>query len=174
MAEIPNIINDANIYVDGANWLGKAEVELPPVKHKTQGYQAFGVAGEIDIPVVGHVDKLEGTIKFKSMTKDAAKALYNPKMAPLLDARGSVQKYDPATGEMKQFPCKFTFRAFFTELKAPEFKQGADSGGEAKFAAHYMKLEIDGEEVLEIDQFNYIYKVNGVDVLAEVRQHLGT
>ncbi len=172
--EIPNVINDANIYVDGANWLGKADVEIPTVKQKMQGYQAFGVAGELEVPVVGHVDKLEGTVKFKSMTADAAKVLYNPRYAPLLDARGSVQKYDPSTGQMRQFPCKFTMRAFFSELKAPEFKQGSDSGGEAKFSAHYMKLEIDGEEVFEIDQFNYIYKVNGEDVLAEVRENLGT
>ncbi|MBI4691697.1 MAG: phage major tail tube protein [Nitrospirae bacterium] len=76
--KIPNILNDANVYVDGANWLGKAEVKLPDIKSKMQGYRAFGFAGETDMPVMGHVDKLDGSIKFKVFVKEAASILFNP------------------------------------------------------------------------------------------------
>ena len=36
-----------------------------------------------------------------------------------------------------------------------------------------LKLEIDGAEKIELDKFNYIYRVEGVDYLAGVRSALG-
>ena len=36
-----------------------------------------------------------------------------------------------------------------------------------------MKLSIDGSEILEIDKYNYIHKILGVDYMAEVRRNLG-
>lgn len=64
-------------------------------------------------------------------------------------------------------------RAFFKKVKLGDFKQGSDSESQADYEAHYYKLEINGEEILEIDKFSYIYKVNGEDVLANVREALG-
>jgi len=171
--EVPNVLNDANIYVDGANWLGKAEVSLPEIAQKMVDYAAFGVSGTVEVPVIGHTDKMEGTIKFKSMTADAANVLYNPQKAPLLDARAAIQKYDPSTGEMKTYPVKVTIRAFFKKIKLSDFKQASDVESEASYAAHYFKLEIDGQEIVEIDQFNYIYKVKGQDILTEIKSTLG-
>lgn len=37
----------------------------------------------------------------------------------------------------------------------------------------YFKLVVDGEEVLEIDPMNYIYKVNGQNLLEQTRANLG-
>jgi P2 family phage contractile tail tube protein len=171
--EYPNVLNDANIYVDGADWLGKAEVSLPEIAQKVIEYSAFGVSGNVELPVSGHVDKMEGSIKFKSMTKDAANVLYDPSYAPLLDARAAIQKYDASSGEMKTYPIKVTMRAFFKKGKLTDFKQASDTDSEADYAAHYFKLEIDGEEILEIDQFNYIYRVNGKDILADIKSTIG-
>ncbi|MBI3584197.1 MAG: phage major tail tube protein [Nitrospinae bacterium] len=171
--EIPNILNDANVYVDGANWLGKASVELPEVSHKVVDVNAFGIAGGMETPLIGHIDKLSGNIKFKSMTPDAAKVLYNASHAPILDIRAAVQSYNVQTGNMDVYPVKVTMRAFFKKVKLGDFKQGTDAESQADYEAHYYKLEINGEEILEIDKFSYIYKVNGKDLLASVRETLG-
>ena len=37
----------------------------------------------------------------------------------------------------------------------------------------YIKVEIDDKEVLEIDKLNYICKVDGEDLLTDVRSALG-
>ena len=171
--QFPNVLNDANIYIDGNNWLGKAEVGLPEVAQKVIEYSAFGVSGSVELPVVGHVDKMEGTIKFKSLTDDAAKVLYNPQQAVLLDARAAIQRFDAKSGQMQTYPIKVTMRAFFKKIKFADFKQASDSETEVNYTAHYFKLEIDSKEILEIDQFNYIYKINGEDVLANIREVLG-
>ena len=44
---------------------------------------------------------------------------------------------------------------------------------ESEFEVVYMKIELDGKERIEIDKYNYIYKVDGVDYLAGVRANLG-
>ena len=41
------------------------------------------------------------------------------------------------------------------------------------FLAHFTGGGIDGEEIVEIDVINNIYKVGGEDLLAERRQNLG-
>lgn len=171
--QTPNIINDANVYVDGANWLGKASIEIPEVAHKVVEAKMFGMSGLMEIPLKGHIDKLEGKIKFKALTVDSANVIYNPQYAPLLDIRAAVQNYDQQSGTMMIYPIKITIQGLFKKVKVTEFKQGADGEHEAEYAAHYFKLEIDGTEILEIDKFNYIYKVNGQDILADVRSALG-
>ena len=50
---------------------------------------------------------------------------------------------------------------------------GDGSNTETELEVSYLKLEIDGKERVEMDKFNYIYKVDGVDYLAGVRSALG-
>jgi len=173
MGKTPNLINDANVYVDGANWLGKASIEIPEVAHKVVESKMFGQSGGMEIPLKGHIDKLDGKIKFKSLTAESAKVLYNAAKTPLLDVRAAVQIYNQESGAMEIYPIKITMQAFFKKTKLTELKQGADGDHEAEYAAHYFKLEIDSEEIVEIDKFNYIYKVGGEDVLADMREALG-
>lgn len=171
--EYPNVLNDANIYVDGANWLGKAEVSIPEIAHKVVEMNVMGVAGGMDVPLVGHIDKLSGSIKFKSVDKEALKVLFDSSYAPILDIRAAVQKYDTVKGTISTFPVKVTIRGFFKKVKLLGFKQGSDETSDMDYEANYLKIEVDGEEILEIDKFNYIYRVNGKDLLAQVRETLG-
>ena len=45
--------------------------------------------------------------------------------------------------------------------------------GDTTFAVDYYKLTIDDEDIIEIDIPNYILKVGGEDVYADVRSALG-
>jgi P2 family phage contractile tail tube protein len=38
---------------------------------------------------------------------------------------------------------------------------------------HYYKLEVDGEEIIEIDTLNNIYKIRGEDKLADYTSAIG-
>ena len=44
---------------------------------------------------------------------------------------------------------------------------------ETEMEVYYMKYELDGKEQVEIDRYNYIFKVNGYDYLADTRRNLG-
>ena len=42
-----------------------------------------------------------------------------------------------------------------------------------EFEVVYMKIYLDNRERIELDKYNYIYKVDGVDQLTDVRIALG-
>jgi len=44
---------------------------------------------------------------------------------------------------------------------------------EVELDADYLKLTLDGEDILEVDKFAMVFKVNGTDHLASVRSDLG-
>ena len=45
--------------------------------------------------------------------------------------------------------------------------------GSTEHEIYYMKVDIDGKELLELDKYNFIFSVNGTDYLAETRRNLG-
>ena len=47
----------------------------------------------------------------------------------------------------------------------------AEASGE--YAVTYFATFFDGKKVLEVDKLNFIYEVDGVDYLAEVRKAMG-
>ncbi len=40
-----------------------------------------------------------------------------------------------------------------------------------KLELHYILIEIDGETKLELDKLNSVYRVNGKDIMEEMRQY---
>ena len=50
---------------------------------------------------------------------------------------------------------------------------GATTGTANTIETAYLKVTIDGETVLELDKFNYICNIGGVDYMADVREALG-
>ncbi len=169
----PNILKDANVYIEGKDFLGKAEIELPKVAQQTVEHSGMGISGKLELPVVGHTEKLEGKLKFTSFDSEALKVLYDSSKAHHLDVRGSVQRYNPQTGAMEEFPVQVVMRAFVKEADLPTFKQAQGEGPEFSYSAVYFKLVVDGEEVIELDPMNYIYKVNGQNLLEQTRANLG-
>ena len=60
MVNIPTKLKDVNFYVDGRDWMGKGEIKLPDISHKTQDVSPMGIAGTISLPNVGDVEPLKG------------------------------------------------------------------------------------------------------------------
>ena len=54
-----------------------------------------------------------------------------------------------------------------------EWKSGERVPNKAMIAVRYYKLEIDGRTIHEVDAENMIRIVNGVDMMARIRQALG-
>jgi len=170
---MPNVLKDANVYIDGSDFLGKAEVKLPKVTHVTVEHQAMNISGKVEFPLPGIVEKLEGNIKFKSYNEEALKRLYYVSQAQQIDVYASVQKYNAQTGVMEEFPVKAVIKAFFKEVDHPEFKQAQEEAAEISYSAVYYKLVVNGEDVVEVDPINYVYKVAGQDLLETTKTNLG-
>lgn len=169
--QVRQIVN-ANIYLNGESMLGRAEeIKVPDIQVVAGEYKGLGMVGKIELPT--GFDKLEGEIKWKSFYEDVMGSISNPFQAVALQCRSSVEIYD-ATGRVQE-------KALVTHLQVMFKKPG--SGGTYKqhervewpstFACHYIKQTLDGLDILELDYFANIAKINGEDMLANYRANLG-
>jgi len=173
MVKIPTKLKDANFYVDGDDWMGKGEIKLPDISHKTQDVSPMGIAGTLSLPNVGDLEPLKGEIKLTTVWKDSFSVCLNPKQAVMLDVRGVVQVMNPQTGLMEDKSVVIKMRAHFTKVGIGNWKPGEGDQPSLEYSAVYMKITIDGQDVFEYDPFAYRLVVNGQDLLADTRAALG-
>ena len=165
-------LKDARIYDENGALLGVAEAELPDIELITEEIDEFAVAGKPEIPLAGYTDKLTMKIKFTAPTPKAS-ALREPRQHTIT-IHASIEGYDPVKGETVRMPTRTVIRGMPKKIPIlGKLQKGKPTDMEFEFAVHYIKHEENNVEVLEVDVFNLIFKVNGVDYLAETREHLG-
>ena len=168
---IPAILTNARVYREGADQIGVGSVELPPLEMMSETISGLAIAGEVDMPVTGHFGSQEMTIKWNAPCPDAVSLLKNE--AHHLDIRASIQGYDAGSGLMQDVPVKAVVRALPKSVSFGAFEPAKKSESETKLQVTYIKIWIGGVERVEIDKFNFIFRVDGVDQLATVRSNLG-
>lgn len=171
MSTIPDKLIAYRAYKDGKDLLGIADVQLPDIESLTESIKGAGIAGEVEIPVLGHIGAMTMTVNWRTITGDLV-ALSAP-IAHALDFRASQQKYDSATGTLKTSAVKHVVRAIPKKITPGKMETGASTESGNEFSVLYYKMLVDGNVAIEVDPLNYIYIVNGVDYLADVRKDLG-
>ena len=164
-------LTNANVYVGNSSYLGKAaEIDLPKITAVMAEHQALGMVGKIDLP--SGFEKMEARIKWNSMYPDAMKRMANPFEMVSLQCRSSLEDYT-AGGRTGQVPVVCFMKAQFKEVPMGNFKQHENVELESQLTVTYVKLEIDGQSIVEFDALANIYKVDGVDILAQYRANIG-
>ena len=166
-----NNITNANVYLNGANHAGKAEeAKLPDIVQTMRDHKALGMIGTAELPA--GIDKMTATIKWSSLYADIIKATANPYAANSVQIRGSLETWG-AAGRTTQVPVVAFLTGTFKKLPGGTWKKGEGVESESEMAVSYYKLTIAGQDVVEVDIYANIYKVDGVDVLAQFNQNLG-
>ena len=168
---VPERLTNFRAYNEADDLLGTSDVELPSVAYMTEEIKGAGLAGQVDSPVIGHFQSMSTTINWRTIEKKASDLLKTK--AHLLTFRGAQQSYDAAYGEWKTVPVRLTMRVMPKQLEFGKFEPGTTTDTSTEFEVVYLKLFIDNKEVLEIDKFNYICKINGEDVLGPIRVAMG-
>lgn len=168
---VPEKLINFRVYQDGNDLLGIADVELPSLEVMTETVSGAGIAGEVDSPIPGHFGSMTLRLNWRTVTKPTIH-LAAPRTHSL-DLRGAIQLYDAGAGTYKTSQLRVTVRAIpkTTELGNLAPAATGDVGNE--FEVTYIKVVIDGKTMAEIDKFNYICMIDGVDYLKPVRQALG-
>ena len=165
---IPEKINDYNVYLDGDKMIGvAASATLPEVNMKTSTVAGVGVNGELDSPTIVQFESMEQEIQFNTLYSSAMDML-NPLSVVNLTFRAAQQVYDKTGG--------YNFKGLrVVEMgRVKTFNPGRIQKGEGMEATvtmelTYLLIENDGTPMVEVDKLNGVYKVNGTDMLAEVR-----
>lgn len=151
--------------------IGVADVDLPDLEAMTDTVKGAGIAGEVESPVIGHYGPMSMTINWRMVTGNTV-GLAVPK-AHQLELRGAVQNYDAGTGEYFTGSLKVVVKATPKKTGLGKLDVGAKQDSSSEFGCSYIKIWLDNNEKLEIDKFNFVCRINGNDVLADVRKALG-
>ena len=166
-----NAIYNANVYLDGNNLLGKAgEFKLPEFEIGQDEYKALGMVGTIKLP--NGVEALEGEITSNSLYPDVAAKANHPFKAAQLMVRSNLQTFD-ARGLVKEVAVVTTVTATFSKNGLGGLKPKEKSEQASTYQATEIRQMVDGRETLYYNAFKNIYRVDGVDVLAQMRKNIG-
>lgn len=171
MNKIPEKLTNFSAYRDGDDFLGVVDVELPSLEALTETIKGAGIAGEIDSPVIGHYGSMSVKLNWRTLSVPVIQLAKQKTHA--LDFRGSQQIYNAGTGEYEHQGVKISTRAIPKSTESGKFEVGATTGSANELEVVYIKIEIDGKRILEIDKLNFIAFVDGEDALEAVRKNLG-
>jgi hypothetical protein len=167
-----NRLTNANLYVNGASFLGRAEeLTLPAIKAKFSDHKGLGMIMDLEFP--NGFEKMTGKVKWSSLYADIVAEIGSPFDPVNLQVRGNLNTYD-ASGERAQTSVvAFLVVRFKDSLSAMTIKQNEPSEQESDFSATYYRLEVNGVPLVEIDAIAQTFSLNGSDELAQYRANLG-
>jgi P2 family phage contractile tail tube protein len=158
-------------YHEGNRLIGTAEVELPELTAMTQEVSGGGIAGQVDSPVLGHFQAMSMTVTWRTVTEEI-KRILTPQYHHI-ELWAAIQTLDPGTGKFKVTQQKIITRAVPKAYTLGNLQIGQLQGTTMEFGLNYCKMIYDGKEMFELDMYNFIYQIDGVDQLAEVKSAVG-
>lgn len=171
MNQVPEKLINYSVYRNGSEYLGTADVELPSLEALTETISGAGIAGEIDSPTIGHFGSMTTTLNWRTI--DVPLLRLAAPISHALDFRGAQQVYDKVTGTQKSVGVRVSVRTLPKSTGLGTLAPNATTGSSNGHEVTYLKVMIDGKTLLELDKYNYIYIVDGVDYMAVIRNQLG-
>lgn len=169
---IPELINDYRIYVNGSVDLkGTGSLQLPSIERLTETIKGAGIAGEIETDIMGHFKSMKLTINWRMVTEELHEFLSPSRMS--LDCRIVNQEFDVTSGDRKLMPNKVYVQGKCLRTDLGKVESGSPYESSSEIEIDYIRVERDGSVLLEIDKYNYIYVVDGVDHMNALRDALG-
>ena len=165
-----SVINFA-VYEDSVEYVGMAGVTLPNLAAIVQTLSGAGIAGNVEVPVLGHYDVMSLTLNFRTTTEHSVR-LSEPRRHNI-DLRMAQQIEDTVAGEVKVQSIKHVLVVVPKTDTGGTVAPAAPTNGSGEYSVRYWATYIDGAKVREIDPLNFICLIDGTDYLADVRKALG-
>ncbi|WP_220816069.1 phage major tail tube protein [Pseudomonas paralcaligenes] len=168
---LPRKLKHMNMFNDGNSHMGiVASVTLPNLARKIEAYRGGGMPGPVGVDLGGADELMKVVMKLGGWELTALRQYGHPRADGVqLRFAGSVQRDD--TGEV--VPVEVVMRGRHENLGFGDATPGADTEHEVTTVLSYLKLTFDGRVEIEIDNLNFIFIVDGVDLLAEHRKAIG-
>jgi P2 family phage contractile tail tube protein len=147
------------------------EVTVPEIKNKQDEKKPTDAIGTRKVPGIS-LEAMEASFKATGFNSDFHALTSNPFFELGLQIRSNQVKAR-GSGKVEAKAVKMNLRGWFPESKEGTFKQGEAANPEYKFNVHSVELEVDGRMIKKIDIDNYIWEVDGKDVIADFRKNLG-
>lgn len=168
MDQIPEKIHLFNAYKDGVRLIGLTdEVTLPDLETMTETISGPGILGEVDSPTPGHFGSMEQEIPFRNLDENLF-GLFTVGERVQITLRAS-QQYQTSEGKVDYKGLRIVEGGIVKGIGGGSLKQGSPMGSSIKLEITYYLVELNGKKLLELDKFNGIFVVNGVDIMGKSR-----
>ena len=168
---VVNKVFDANVYINDASTHGMAsEVSCPEVSAKMDEYPALGMYIPVSLP--NGIEAMELSIKWTMPSNEVMIAMANSMQAVDLAIFSSKAVFNNS-GKVEEQKIAINVRGFPKKHQGGSFKAREDSEFENTIAVFYYRIEVNGQEIMEVDAMNNIYTVDGVDMLEQRKANLG-
>lgn len=165
----PRVLKNFNAFVNGRGMAGRIEeLELPEISFKMEGFRAGGMDAETELDM----GQEAMTAKYTFADPDAE----NLKLVGITTgqpvrviSRGSFVRDSDGSRVAVVAECGGRFK----KLGLGSWKSGEKSSHEFEQALDYFRLNVGGEDVMEIDILNMKRVIGGVDQLAGIRADIG-
>lgn len=166
-----NRLTNANLYINGASFLGRAEeATLPDIKVKQTEHKGLGMVGTLELPA--GLEKMEAKFKMTSLYPEVVGVAGNPYATVSIQVRSNLETWQ-GQGLASQVPVVVYLSGRFTNLPLGGYKAKDNAEFELNMSVTAAKLVVNGQELYEVDVLNNIHKVNGNDLLAVYRANIG-
>lgn len=163
-----NIMKDFTVWIDGSGKIGEAPGFQPPdIQIQTETFRGGGMDGEVDIPM--GIEKIEFDFDLHTWDQEVWNYLgYGPgSLDTPIVFRGYLQT--PAGAEKAVL---IETRSLIKSIKTSKVEPGKKVEMTVSCNARYYKHQVNGVLVNEIDLFDKVVFINGVDVQAGARDIL--
>jgi len=168
---LPEKVINYNVYSAGEKLIGiAAEVTLPKLEPMAEEISGAGILGMFSSPTPGHFGSMQTEITFNAIN-DKSFSLMNPNGQTIM-LRASQQGFDVSAGRISYRPLKITMIVYPAGMELGTLAVGKPTGTKNTLEILYLKIEENGSVLLELDKLNFVYTVNGVDILAAVRRQI--
>lgn len=169
---IPQFLTNWNMYTGGNKLMGiGAELTLPNFEAITETISGAGILGEFESAVPGAFKSLALEIPYRTIDREMFALASSGGSVPLT-FRGSQQVYDPASGANVAQGVRIETRGPCKGIDPGKAAQGKPTEGKFTQEILFIAIYLDDAEVLCLDKLNFVYRVNGVDMLADIRKNI--
>jgi len=144
-------------------------VGIPTIEHPTTSVSSSGMAMDVDIPNMAHVNAMEFSVSHNNGLN--CRYLQDPGRH-ILETRIARQKYNVAAGDNEYESVKIRITGVHKSTEKGTIENGNPYGGTDKYSVLRYEEEIGGELVTVIDAMSGIIKFNGRDCISPIESLL--
>ncbi len=166
------VITDGTLYL-GRNLFGTVtNIKAPEIEPNTLEIKTLGSVGTYSLSMTS-VKELKSSATLTGYDMKVFKQIADPTKELTMTIYAEIKEYDGAA-LTSQKSLKIKMRGTCSKFQLlGEMKAQENIEFPMEFNNTAVKKTVDGKDIYEIDIPNYIYKVNGVDLLAKTKKNLG-
>lgn len=138
------------------------KVQLPSIENMSDTIKGAGIMGEIDLPSLAMPGSMVLSMSMRITSKTATKLKSGG--VQNLEIVWNVDELNGSTGGVRAVQHKAFVKGILKKFDEGAVESGAQMDGSIELETLYYKRVIDGENILEIDKLNNVYRVLGKDI----------